>query len=133
MELFTKRVLKMMLATLLAMFFCATPALAAEPQSEQKIAISVKDMPMRQFLAEIERQCNYSFFYSNSVLNDAPNVTVNANGLELGKLLHQVFDGTALTFEFVGNKIAIKRSAVPQNPTGGGYNYLIINDFQTRG
>ena len=122
MELFTKRVLKMMLATLLAMFFCATPASAAEPQSEQKIAISVKDMPMRQFLAEIERQCNYSFFYSNSVLNDAPNVTVNANGLELGKLLHQVFDGTALTFEFVGNKIAIKRSAVPQNPTGGGIN-----------
>lgn len=115
MELSTRRVLRTMFAALLAMMLFVSPAVA-QSQTEQKIAISAKEMPMRQFLSEVERQCNYSFFYSNSVLNNAPNVTINSNGMELKTLLHKVFDGTSLTFEFVGNKIAIKRAAEAQKP-----------------
>lgn len=81
---------------------------AAAPQGDRKITVSVKDMPLREFLAEIEQKSGCSFFYSSSVLDNARNVTIDAKDQPLNDVLHSVFDGTGRTFEFVGDKIAIK-------------------------
>ena len=109
MRSFTQGLRVAVLSVLFAV--CCMPALrayAASPQADQKISISVKDMPLREFLANVEQKCDYTFFYSSSVLENAGNVTVNAENETVGEILKQVLDGTGRTFEIVGDKIAIK-------------------------
>ena len=123
MRISTQRVFSTILVALLALLTMVTPAHAESQNIRRQITISAKDMPMRTFLEAIEKQCNHTFFYSNSVLNDAPNVTLDATAMPLEELLHKVFDGTSRTFEVVGDKIAIKFASSTQVAEGGG-NYL---------
>ena len=120
MRISTQRVFSTILVMLLALMTQVIPAQASSLDMSQQISISAKDMPMRTFLSAIEQQCNHTFFYSNSVLNDAPNVTLEAKNLPLEDLLHKVFDGTSRTFEVVGDKIAIKFAQKAQTAEGGG-------------
>lgn len=121
----TTRAVKVVLVAMFIIAACICPSIAANPQGEQKVSISANDMPMRQFLDAIEKQCSYSFFYSNSVLSEAPNVTIDAKGISLTNLLHKVFDGTPRTFEFVGDKIAIKFTSEPEISGGGEFSISI--------
>ncbi|MBO5234329.1 MAG: SusC/RagA family TonB-linked outer membrane protein [Alistipes sp.] len=120
MRISTQRVFSTILVALLALLTMVTPAHAESQNIRRQITISAKDMPMRTFLEAIEKQCNHTFFYSNSVLNDAPNVTLDATAMPLEELLHKVFDGTSRTFEVVGDKIAIKFASSTQVAEGGG-------------
>ena len=104
----TQRVLKAVLVATFAIAAFLSPVSAATPDIKEKVSITAKDMPMRQFFAEIEKQSNYSFFYSNTVLNGTPNVSISVKEMPIEQLLNKVFNGTNLTFEVIGNKIAIK-------------------------
>ena len=120
MNNFYKRVLRVVLVALFAATITLPTALAAKPDVKAKVSISADNMPMRQFLAAIEQQSNYSFFYSNSVLNNAPNVTIEAKDMAIEQILKKVFEGTNRTYEFVGNKIAIKFAPEVAKTEGGG-------------
>ena len=76
-------------------------------------------MPMQQFFTEIENRSSYTFFYSNTVLKGVPDVSVSVQDMAIDQLLHQVFKGTNLVFEEVGNKIAIKMTRTATNVSGG--------------
>ena len=104
----TQRVLKAVLVALFAIATSISSVSAAVPEINEKVTIAVKNVPMQQFFAEVEKQSNYTFFYSNTVLNGTPNVSISAKGMPIEQLLHKVFNGTNLTFEVIGNKIAIK-------------------------
>ena len=103
-----QRVLKVVVVAAIAIATTLSSVSAATPDIKEKVSISAKDMPIRQFFAEVEKQSNYSFFYSDTVLNGTPNVTVSAKDMPIEQLLHKVFNGTNLTFEVIGSKIAIK-------------------------
>ena len=96
--------------------FAPTAVHAASPQADKKISISVKDMPLREFLANVEQKCDYTFFYSSSVLDNAGAVTVDAKDETVSQILKQVLDGTGRTFEIVGDKIAIKLAPESEKP-----------------
>lgn len=96
---------------------CCIPTWASA-QTEQKISISVKNMPLREFLSSVEKKCSYTFFYSTSVLTNARNVTIEAHNQTVPEILTKVFAGTDRTFEIVGDKIAIKLNKnTAQNPS----------------
>ena len=79
MNNFMKRLLVAMFSVGLAVCLGATSSVnAAEVRQEPVISISVKDMPLREFVAEVEKKCSYTFFYSVQVLEQAGKVTVNA-------------------------------------------------------
>ncbi len=77
-------------------------------QQLPKVSISVEDMPVRDFLANIEKQCKYTFFYSSSILDGFENVNVDVKDRPVDEVLNEVFEGTGRTIEIIGNKIAIK-------------------------
>lgn len=115
-----QRVLKVVVVAAIAIATTLSSVSAATPDIKEKVSITAKDMPMRQFFAEVEKQSNYSFFYSDTVLNGTPNVTVSAKDMPIEQLLHKVFNGTNLTFEVVGSKIAIKVARPVAKIEGGG-------------
>ena len=112
-------VIKAILVSVFAIVASLSSVSAITPDLKEKISITVKNMPMQQFFTEIENRSSYSFFYSDSVLKDIPNVSVSVQDMAIDQLLHQVFKGTNLVFEEVGNKIAIKMSRAATNVSGG--------------
>ncbi len=86
-------------------------AYAATTQQTPTISISVKDMPLRDFLSNIEQKCDYTFFYSSSVLDGTGVVSIDAKNKTIDQILDEALRGTGRTFEIVGNKIAIKLSS----------------------
>ena len=109
MKNFMKRLLVAMFSVGLAVCFGATSSVnAAEVRQEPVISIAVKDMPLREFVAEVEKKCSYTFFYSVQVLEQAGKVTVNAENAPVSEVLEKALAGTGCTFEVIGNKIAIK-------------------------
>ena len=74
---YTQRVLKAVLVAILAIASFCPQVSAATPDIKEKVTIAVKNVPMQQFFAEVEKQSNYSFFYSNAVLNGTPNVSIS--------------------------------------------------------
>lgn len=109
MNNFMKRLLVAMFSVGLAVCLGATSSVnAAEVRQEPVISIAVKDMPLREFVAEVEKKCSYTFFYSVQVLEQAGKVTVNAENAPVSEVLEKALAGTGCTFEVIGNKIAIK-------------------------
>ena len=109
MKNFMKRLLVAMFSVGLAVCLGATSSVnAAEIRQEPVISIAVKDMPLREFVAEVEKKCSYTFFYSVQVLEQAGKVTVNAENAPVSEVLEKALAGTGCTFEVIGNKIAIK-------------------------
>lgn len=88
MNNFMKRLLVAMISVGLAVCFGASSSVnAAEVRQEPVISISVKDMPLREFVAEVEKKCSYTFFYSVQVLEQAGKVTVNAENEPVSEVL----------------------------------------------
>lgn len=109
MNNFMKRLLVAMFSVGLAVCLGASSSVnAAEVRQEPVISIAVKDMPLREFVAEVEKKCSYTFFYSVQVLEQAGKVTVNAENAPVSEVLEKALAGTGCTFEVIGNKIAIK-------------------------
>ena len=109
MKNFMKRLLVAMFSVGLAVCLGASSSVnAAEVRQEPVISIAVKDMPLREFVAEVEKKCSYTFFYSVQVLEQAGKVTVNAENAPVSEVLEKALAGTGCTFEVIGNKIAIK-------------------------
>lgn len=93
-------------------------AYADNPVIREQITITAKELPMKNFLSEVEKQCSYTFFYTDSVMDGVANVTLTANEMPLQELLQKVLTGdSGLTYEIIGNVIAIK--ANPLFTTGG--------------
>ena len=108
-------------------FFVIFPFLShasvISPDIKEKVSINVSNMPMLQFFTEVENRSDYSFFYSDTVLKNVPNVSINVQDMAIDQLLREVFKGTNLIFELVGNKIAIKMARTDANASGGGMLY----------
>ena len=95
---------------------------ATQVRQEPVISISAKNLPLREFIAAIEKKCSYTFFYSVQVLEKAGNVSVEAENLPVSEVLEKALAGTGCTFEVLGNKIAIKtdaKSATTDNGNSG--------------
>lgn len=101
-----------------ALLLSTGTAYADNPVIREQITITAKELPMKNFLSEVEKQCSYTFFYTDSVMDGVANVTLTANEMPLQELLQKVLTGdSGLTYEIIGNVIAIK--ANPLFTTGG--------------
>lgn len=93
-------------------------AIASDLRQEPVISIVAKNQPLRDFIAAVEKKCDYTFFYSTQVLEKAGNVSVSAENLPVSEVLRQALAGTGCTFEVIGNKIAIKAAPKAQAEAG---------------
>ena len=114
-----KRVIKTISVAFFISLSWMSHATDIAPDIKDKVSISVNDMPMPQFFAEVENMSNYSFFYSDTVLKGIPNVSISVQDMLIDQLLREVFKGTNLVFEVIGNKIAIKMTRTTTNVRGG--------------
>lgn len=99
------KLFKILAITVMAMSFC-WPVMAQG--GANLITIKAQNQPFKEFLQNVEKQSGYSFFFTDEVLSKVPTVSVDVKNRSVDSVLHGVLDGTGLTFETVGDKIAIK-------------------------
>jgi TonB-linked outer membrane protein, SusC/RagA family len=84
-----------------------------------KLDLSLKNVTMKECLATIEKKCDYTFMYDNSIdLNQR--VSVDARQESLAAILRKVFDHTNIRYEVVGKQIVLKeQDSAPQSSVSG--------------
>ncbi|UPZ37986.1 SusC/RagA family TonB-linked outer membrane protein [Sphingobacterium sp. PCS056] len=82
--------------------------LKAEISSAQTISLTVKDKPITTVFNQIRQQTGYMFFYKNSQLKDAANVTLEIKNTPLKEALDRVMDNQPFTYEILDKTIVIK-------------------------
>ncbi|MBB3188487.1 SusC/RagA family TonB-linked outer membrane protein [Microbacter margulisiae] len=83
------------------------------------IDLSLKNVPLKACLSAIEKQCDYTFMYDNSINTDQP-VTVEARQASLPVVLQKVFEHTSIRYEIVGKQIILKNKPATSSITFTG-------------
>jgi TonB-linked SusC/RagA family outer membrane protein len=82
-----------------------------------KIDLSLKNVPLKVCLSAIEKQCDYTFMYDNSI-DVNQKVTIEAKQETLPMILRKVFTQTPIRYEIVGKHIILKLAAsTPKSET----------------
>lgn len=74
-----------------------------------RISISVDDEPVRNVLTRIEETTSIKFFYFSRQVDTRRKVTLHVQDSPLYEVLHELFNGTGITYEASGNKILLKK------------------------
>lgn len=78
----------------------------------QRITLSGQNMPLKKVFTEIQKQSGFSFFYSDRLLENAKNVTIEARNEDLERVLSQVFQAQPLTYTIFEKTVIVKGKAV---------------------
>lgn len=102
----------LLLGAILQLYFCSTLWAKVNPDQnksleEIKVSISLKNADLRQAIAEIEQNTEFSFVYNEKILQKKLNITVQSNVRSLGDVLRSISQQTALAFKRMGDNIHI--------------------------
>ena len=89
---------------LLTVFFLQS---AAEGLS-QKVTLHLKDATMQRAFRELEKQTQFGFLYTKSLLHGMPRLTIDADNLSIEDVLIMCFRNSPLTFSIVEKTIVVK-------------------------
>ncbi|WP_289621672.1 SusC/RagA family TonB-linked outer membrane protein, partial [Bacteroides congonensis] len=104
------------LCLLALLWLCYLPLIA---QTHKSVTIQLKNASIREVFAEIKRQTDVGFMYSNSAISALPRKDYNFVNAPISKILSHSLAGSNLTFEIESDQhIIIKRKKVEKDITG---------------
>jgi TonB-linked SusC/RagA family outer membrane protein len=80
----------------------------------QGVTINKTNVPLQTVFSEIEKQSRYQFFYNESLLQKASNVTIDVKDASIEEALSSCFKNQPLTYALVDNTIIVKRKEVAE-------------------
>ena len=103
-------------------FFIAERSVAQDNKAADiRVSIDVHDTPFREALSLLESQMPYRFAYSTDLVQHQKNVSLTVANVPLTDVLARLFEGTPLTFTFIGNQIVLRNTILPSRVTLSGY------------
>ena len=76
---------------------------------QKRVTLRGEDMPVEAACDSIERQTGYVFSYAPGVLADFPALTLQLEDLPVEEVLRVLFDGTSVSWKWLGHFIILKR------------------------
>ena len=111
----TKRILMRLNLTILVILFCFLQAVAANVLA-QEVSINVKNATMKSVFESLRKQTGFQFFYDNTVLKKAGNVTLQLKAVPLKQALEQIFNKQPLNYEMVEKTIVVTEKKEKREP-----------------
>lgn len=75
----------------------------------QKVTLSKKNAPLEKIFRAIKVQTGYSFFFDESLLRNASNVTIEVTQMPLSDVLDLCFKDQSFTYSIIGKTIVLKQ------------------------
>lgn len=85
-------------------------SLAVMAQSRNLVTIVFKDAPLETVLAEIERQTDYTFSYSPSLVDVNRKITCSFTQVDVKKVAEKILPGCGIAYEFKGRQIVLSKA-----------------------
>lgn len=101
---------------ILCMQLLVLTLLQAHESVAQTINIKATRASLRDVFNQIEKQANVTFAYKVETIQQAPPVTLVIKNQSLKETLRVLGKETKLTFEQVGNLVAVKKMQIPETP-----------------
>jgi type II secretory pathway component GspD/PulD (secretin) len=86
--------------------------------SAQKVSLNFQKIPLETVLAEITKQTNITFAYSQPVIDPKTEVSIDVKDVELQQALDKLLAGTGIAYEMSGKKVLLFSR---QNSSGTSY------------
>ncbi len=104
-----KQIFKIMKISTFLLFLCAFCAMAETSVSQNaRVNIRKNNIPLEEFLSEIENQTDYLFVY-NDEINASERVSANAKNKPVKEVLHDVLGDAGVNYTMEGNHIILKK------------------------
>lgn len=91
--------------TLIAVFQLSATILHSQ---NAKVSISRNNLPLKEFIQEIEKQTDYLFMYSEKEINLQEEVHVNAKNKPVSTVLEEVFGNSKIAYNFNEGYISLR-------------------------
>ncbi len=105
-----KQIFKIMKISTFLLFLCAFCAMAENSVSQNaRVNIRKNNIPLEEFLSEIENQTDYLFVY-NDEINGSEKVSANVKNKRVKEVLHEVLGDADINYTMEGNHIILKKS-----------------------
>ena len=71
------------------------------------ITLRAENLAASVVFSQIERQCDYKFFYKTEVLEELKNISIHIENASLAEVLTRLFDNSGFTYEIEGKQIVV--------------------------
>ena len=75
--------------------------------AQEKITLNLKGVTLREALAAVEKNSNYSFFYDAQNVDTNARVSANVKGADIEQTVKTILEGTGITYTIKGRQIAL--------------------------
>jgi TonB-linked SusC/RagA family outer membrane protein len=107
------------------LFLLLVALCVATSVSAQKVSLNFQKVPLDEVLAEITKQTNFTFAYSQPVIDPKTEVSVEVKNVELQQALDKLLAGTGIVYEMSNKKVLLFSGQRPETP--GGTSYIMIS------
>lgn len=107
------KVLLIMKITTLFLFAFAMQISANVYSQRTRLQVDFKQASVREVISEIEKKTDFTFFYSNDVLNTGQTISLSIKNASLDEVLSEISQQTGLKIEVVERQILIKKGDQP--------------------
>lgn len=97
--------------------------------AQGRITLNLKEVPLREAFAAVEKASNYTFFYDAQNIDTGAKVSVNVKDVEIEKALGSILEGTGITFTINGRQIAL----IPPPASDGKAGRRLVKGIVTDG
>ena len=101
------QILRIMKCTVLLLFLLILQAHAGVSSQNARVNMSRNQLPLKEFMAEIERQTDYLFIYSDAEINASRQVSVKKGTHRVADLLNEVLSKNNISYNFADNYISL--------------------------
>lgn len=75
--------------------------------AQEKITLNLKGVTLREALAAVEKNSNYSFFYDAQNVDTNARISANVKGADIEQTVKTILEGTGITYTIKGRQIAL--------------------------
>ena len=111
------------LACVLLLLFINTAQVDAQSNAVlyPRLTINVNDIPLRDFLAQIEQQTSYKFAYNTELILNQKNITLHVYNKPLDELVQMALKGSNIDYTIIDNQIVLNEILPSASITLSGY------------
>jgi len=101
--------------------FSILPTNAQEKKTTPFVTVTLKNRPFPEALAIIEARIPYKFAYSTELAQQQKNISITAVRMPLEDFLTNLFQGTSIKWNIIGDQIVLQSASSARSITLSGY------------
>src|SRR5687767_4301758 len=80
--------------------------------SQNRISVDFQSTQLKRALSFIEKKSNFRFLYNESLVTNAPRITLNMADAEVTDVLNRILNNTGLSYQLMANHLVVLKTGM---------------------